>query len=104
MPKTRPPYPSEFRDQIVALARSGRSVAELAREFEPSEQTIYTWIAQAERKAGKPAESFATGGQDELSQLRKENRRLRQERDILAKAAAWFAQETHSTSKRSSDS
>jgi transposase len=94
MPRTRPPYPKEFREQIVALARAGRSVSELAEEFEPSDQTIRTWIKQADRDEGRRADELTTTERQELSRLRKDNRRLKQERDILAKAAAWFAQET----------
>jgi len=94
MPRTRPPYPKEFREQIVALARAGRSVSELAEEFEPSDQTIRTWIKQADRDEGRRADELTTTEPQELSRLRKDNRRLKQERDILAKAAAWFAQET----------
>ena len=96
MPRSRPPYPPEFRAQIIALARTGRSVPELAREFEPSEQTIYAWLKQADRDDGKRADGLSTAEHEELRRLRKENRRLRQEREILAKAAAWFARETDS--------
>jgi transposase len=104
MPRTRPPYPKEFREQIVALARAGRSVSELAEEFEPSDQTIRTWIKQADRDAGRRADGLTTTERQELSRLRKENRRLQQERDILAKAAAWFARETKAVPPKSSDS
>lgn len=96
MPRSRPPYPPEFRAQIIALARAGRSVPELAREFEPSEQTIYAWLKQAGRDDGKRADGLSTTEHEELRRLRKENRQLRQEREILAKAAAWFARETDS--------
>ena len=91
MPRHRPAYPPESREQIVALHHAGRSVAELARELEPTEQTIRSWIDKA-----APAAQAAAAESDELKRLRQENRRLRQERDILAKAAAWFARETGS--------
>lgn len=109
MPRTRPPYPTEFRQQIVALARSGRTPAELAREFEPSEQTIRTWIKQADRDEGRRADGLSTTERDELRRLRKENRRLQQERDILANRrnpyiAAWFARETNAVPEKSSRS
>ena len=94
MPRTRPAYPLEFRAQIVELARTGRSVSELAREFEPCKQTIQMWIRQADRDQGKRADILSTDEREELRRLRTENRKLRQEREILAKAAAWFAQET----------
>jgi transposase len=92
MPRTRNPYPAEFREQIVALARTGRSVEELAREFEPCAATIHGWVKQAERDDGRRSDGLTGEERDELRRLRRENRQLRQERDILAKAAAWFAQ------------
>ena len=100
MPRTRNPYSPEFRAQIVELARSGRSVAELAREFEPSDQTIYNWIKQAERDEGKRADILSSSERDELRRLLKESKKLKQEREILAKAAAWFAKETDAASQR----
>ena len=103
MPRTRNPYPAEFREQIVALARTGRSVEELAREFEPCAATIHGWIKQADRDGGRRADGLTSDERDELRRLRRENRQLRQERDILAKAAAWFAQ-SDVTSSRSSSS
>jgi len=48
MPKTRPPYPREFRRQMVELVRAGRTPRELAREFEPSYETIRSWVRQAD--------------------------------------------------------
>ena len=92
MPMTRPPYSSGFREQMVELVRSGRSPEELAREFEPSAQSIRNWVGQADRDEGRSHDGFAE--REELRRLRRENRRLRQEREILAKAAAWFARET----------
>ena len=107
MPRTRPAYPPEFRAQMVALARAGRSVEELAREFEPCSHTIRGWIRAADRAGAGIAVAAGQGLSDEereeLRRLRKENRQLRQERDILAKAAAWFAQ-SDVTSSRSSTS
>ena len=92
MPRTRNPYPAEFRDQIVALARTGRSAESLAREFEPCVATIHAWINQANVNDGNRSDGLTNEERDELRRLRRENRQLRQERDILAKAAAWFAQ------------
>ena len=105
MPRTRPPYSPEFRQQMVELVRAGRTPEELSREFEPSAQAIRNWV----RQSGGLAESRREGGlssaeQEELRRLRRENRQLREEREILAKAAAWFARETGSISSRSSDS
>ena len=103
MPRTRTPYPSAFREQIVALHRAGRSTEELATEFEPCAATIHSWVKQAERDAGGWADILSSAEREELRRLRRENRQLRQERDILAKAAAWFAQ-SDVTSSRSSTS
>ena len=102
MPRTKPPYPLELRQRIVELARAGRTAASLAREFEPTETCIRNWIAQADRDAGLRNDGLTTEERKELSQLRRENRVLREERDILKKAAAWFAQETGATPRRSS--
>jgi len=94
MPRTSPPYPSVFRDQIVAFHRAGRSIRELSHEFEPCAETISAWIKQADRDVGQRADLLSRDDRDELRRLRKENRQLRQERDILSKAAAWFATTT----------
>lgn len=92
MPRFRVPYPPEFRRQMVELVRSGRTPQDLAREFEPNAQSIAHWVRQAERDAGQRRDGGVTDAErEELSRLRRENHRLRQERDILAKAAAWFA-------------
>jgi len=108
MPRTRPPYPDEFRNRIVELARNGRKPSELAEEFEPTEQTIRNWIKQADRDDGKSAEGLSTDEREELRELRKELRQVKQERDILrdilAKATAWFARETGDVPPKSSSS
>ncbi|RAI03476.1 hypothetical protein DLJ53_02935 [Acuticoccus sediminis] len=104
MPRTRSPYPPEFREQMVALARAGRSVEDLAREFEPCAHTIHGWVRQADRDGGSRSDGLTGEEREELRRLRRENRQLRQERDILSKAAAWFAQESGAMRSRSSDS
>ena len=104
MPKTRRPYPPEFREQMVALVRAGRTPEELSREFEPTAQSIINWVAQADRDEGKRKDGLTSAEREELRRLRKANRQLKLEREILAKAAAWFAQETALNSKRSSSS
>lgn len=104
MGKTRPAYPAEFRRQIVELARSGRTPHELEKEFEPCAKTIRDWIAQADRDDGKRSDGLTSAERDELNRLRRENRRLRMEREILSKAAAWFAQETNGPPNRGSHS
>lgn len=104
MPRTRRPYPQDFRDRIVELAQSGRTPSELADEFEPTEQTIRNWMKQADRDDGKTADRLSTDEREELRALRKKLRQMKQERDILAKATAWFARETGDVSPKSSDS
>jgi transposase len=100
MPKTRPPYAPEFRRQIIELVRAGRSPADLAREFEPSEQAIRNWVAAADRSEGRarsmPVDRtvLSAAEREELARLRRENKQLRLERDILSRATAWFARET----------
>src|ERR1700722_18866275 len=85
MPRYRTAYPPEFRRQMVDLVRSGRTPEELAREFEPTAQSISTWVKQAERDAGKRVDGPTSAEREELARLRRENHRLRQERAILAK-------------------
>ena len=89
----RAAYPPEFRRQLVELHRSGRSLRDLAKEFEPSLDTISDWVRQADADAGRRPDLPSTADREELAKLRRENHRLRQERDILAKAAAWFARD-----------
>jgi transposase len=103
MPRNRPPYPPELRQRILDLIRAGRTPASLAREFEPTETSIRNWMAQAERDAGLRTDGLTTEERVELNKLRRENRALREEREILKKAAAWFAQESGATPRRTSD-
>ena len=104
MPQTHKPYAPEYRRRILELARAGRSIKELAREFEPTAETIRQWIKQAGLDDGLRSDGLTTSEREELNRLRRENRVLREEREILAKAAAWFAQETGATPKRRSNS
>jgi transposase len=104
MPKTRRSYPSEFRRQLVELVRAGRSPEALAREFEPTAQSIRNWAAQAARDAGRGDGGLTTAERQELGRLRRENRQLRLEREILSKAAAWFARETNAIPPKGSGS
>ena len=94
MPKSRPPYPPEFKARMVELIRSGGRPEELGRQFEPSAQSIRNWVKQADLDEGRRDDGPTTAENEELRRLRRENTKLRQEREILAKAAAWFAQET----------
>jgi transposase len=107
MPIPKPPYPAEFRRQMVELVQAGRSPTQLAREFDCSAQSISTWVAQAAADSGKPVRGkdvLTSAERDELARLRRENRQLKQERDILAKATAWFAVKGERTSIGSTNS
>jgi transposase len=104
MAKKSMPYSPEFRQQMVELAKAGRSPEALAQEFEPSAQTIRNWVAQAGRDEGRRSDGLTTVEREELSRLRRENRQLRLEREILSKAAAWFARETKAVPSKDSDS
>ena len=89
---------------MVALVWAGRTPEDLAHEFEPTAQSISNWVAQADRDTGRRTDGLTTTERAELTQLRRENRQLKLEREILSKAAAWFAQETAPNTKRSSGS
>ena len=104
MSLTRPPYPSGFREQMVKLVRSGRSPEELAREFEPPSQSIRNWVSQVDCDEGRSNDGLTSAEREELRRLRRENRQLRQEREILARAAAWFAPSAGSIPSGSSSS
>ena len=104
MGKTRPPYPPEFRRQMVEFVRSGRNPEQLAREFEPTAQSIRNWVEQDDLDEGRRTDGLTSADREELRRLRRDLRRVREERDILKKAAAWFARETGSIPPRSSDS
>ena len=104
MAEKRPPYPAEFRRQMIDLVRAGRSPEDLAKEFEPSAQAIRNWVAQADRDEGRRGDGVTNAERSELARLRKENKQLRLEREILSKAAAWFARETKAVPSRGSDS
>jgi transposase len=104
MRKKRPHYAPEFRRQMVELVRAGRSPAELASEFEPTAQSIHKWGAQADRDDGRRGDGLTTPEREELNRLRRENRQLKVEREILSKAAAWFARETNAIPSKGSSS
>jgi transposase len=104
MPKSRPPYPPDFRRRIVELVAKGRTPEELARQFERSAQAIRNWVKQAALDAGKRTDGLTTEEREELRRLRREVRQLRDERAILSKAAAWFARETNTIPSKDSSS
>jgi len=96
MPRTRPPYPAEFKRQMAELVRAGCSIKELVKEFEPCYETIRNWVRQTDRDDGLTLSGFTTQEKEELRKLRRENRQLKLEWEILAEAAAWFAREAGS--------
>jgi transposase len=104
MPKSHPPYPAEYRQQMVDLVRAGRTPGALAREFEVSAQAIRNWVRQDQRDAGERQDGLGSVEREELRRLRRENKQLRLEREILKRAAAWFARESNALPPRSSDS
>ena len=97
-------YTVEFRYQIVQLVRAGRAIPELSKEFGVSIWSIRNWVKQAARDAGTGDQGLTSLEREELTRLKHEVRQLRQEREILSKAAAWFARENIEIPKRSSDS
>ena len=104
MARTNQAYPPEFRQQMVELVKSGRTPNELAREYEPSAGSIRNWVAQDERDEGQRSDGLSTDERLELRRLQRENKQLRTERDILKRAAAWFARESDSIPGRDSGS
>lgn len=94
MPRTRPPYPPEFRAEAIRLAKtSGEPISRIAKDLGISDQTLRNWVNQDDVDAGKKS-GLTSDERAEMRELRKENRRLREEREILRKAAAFFATET----------
>src|SRR5512141_1068440 len=104
MARKRAPYAPEFRRQMIELVRAGRTPEELAKEFEPTAQAIRNWVAQSDRDEGRRDDGLTSVEREELRRLRRENKQLRIEREILAKAAAWFARETGSIPPKDSSS
>src|SRR5688572_3450487 len=103
MPKGKR-YPPEFRRRMVELVRSGRTPESLSKEFEPSADAIRGWVRQAELDAGTRVDGLTSDEREELTRLRRENRVLREEKEILKKAAAWFAAESTSIPPKRSGS
>ena len=94
MPKTRPAYPEQFRREAIELLRAGRSPRELSESLGVSQQTLRNWRRQDQLDRHQRDDGLTTDERDELRLLRRENARLAQERDLLKRAAAFFAKET----------
>jgi transposase len=98
LPKSAPPYPAEYRAEAVRIVREGvKTAEELSRDLGCSAQAIRNWVKQADLDAGRRTDGLTTAEREELRRLRAENRTLRMERDLLKKAAAFFARESDRT-------
>jgi transposase len=108
MPTPKPPYPAAFRQQMVELVRAGRGISDLAREFGCNASSIHAWVKAAGGLDGSGASSIDTplsmNERQELNELRRKLKQVQQERDILAKATAWFAGKSEKTSMSSTNS
>ena len=104
MPKPQSPNSAEFRRRMLDLVHAGRTPESLSREFKVSAQSVRNWDRQTDLDAGRRTDGLTTEERAELARLRRENRMLREEREILKKAAAWFAKESTSGPKKASDS
>ena len=95
MPRTRPPCPESFRREAVALVRrEGRSIPDVAVALGCSQQSLRSWLKQDQLDQGERRDGLTSDEREELRRLRRENRRLQQEREILKQATAFFASET----------
>jgi transposase len=97
-------YSTEFKLRLVEMVRAGRTPEDLAHDFEPAAQTIRNWVKQFDVDEGRRSDGITSDEREELARLRRENRMLREEKEILKKAAAWFAQESCSTPPKRSGS
>ena len=104
MSRHRRVYPLEFRRKVLDLVRAGRNQTEVASELEISRQTITNWLRQDDLDVGRRSDGLTSAEHDEVVKLRKRVRQLETEREILSKAAAWFARETDAIPSKSSDS
>jgi transposase len=95
MPRPRRFFPPEYKAEVVELIRStGKTVGEVAKELDLTETAVREWVKRADLDAGRCSDGLTTGEREELRRLRRENRDLREEREILRKAAVFFARET----------
>ena len=84
-------YSLEYREQIIAMVKSGRLIASVAKEFGLANQTVRNWVQKGQEGS--------LGHREQERSLRRELARVKEERDILAKATAWFALESKPTVK-----
>ena len=94
MPRSRPPYPPEFRREAVQMVRCGRSVKDVAESLGMTPQSLRNWVRQEQLDRHERDDGLTSAERDELRELRRKVRRLEQERDLLKRAAAFFARET----------
>ena len=94
MPKSRPPYPEEFRREAIALVRGGRTISDVAGSLGVTEPSLRTWVKRDQLERRERDDGLTVAEREELRRLRRENKRLEQERDLLKRAAAFFARET----------
>ena len=95
-PRRRRSFAPEFKAEIVELCQRGdRSVGQVSKDFDLTETAVREWVRQAERDAGTRQDGgLTTAERQELSELRRENRRLQEDVEILKRATAFFAKET----------
>ena len=94
MPKSRPPYPEEFRREAVQMVRSGRRLSDVATSLGVTEQSLRNWVKRDQLERRERDDGLTVAERDELRELRRKVKRLEQERDLLKRAAAFFARET----------
>jgi transposase len=94
-PRPRRAFTSEFKAEIVEQCQRGdRSIGQVARDFDLTETAVREWVRQAERDAGERSDGLTSAEREELAQLRRDNRRLREDVEILKRATAFFVKET----------
>jgi transposase len=94
MPRSRPPYPEEFRREAVQMVRSGRRPSDVATSLGVTEQSLRNWVKRDQLERRERDDGLTLAERDELRELRRKVKRLEQERDLLKRAAAFFARET----------
>jgi transposase len=94
MPRTKPPYPPEFRREAVELVLAGRSVRDVAQSLGCSDQSLHNWVEQHQLDCRERDDGLTSAEREELRELRKRVKRVERERDILKRAAVLFAAET----------